>query len=102
MSCCLQELEQGQAQAQHAQQQLAEQQGFRHRIEADTQTAQSKISQLQQQLAEAGTSLAAAEAAWATERTRLEAANRDAAAEAAAADTQQQVEAALSGKTTFC
>lgn len=53
---------------------------------------------MQQQLTEASTSLAAAEAAWAAERADLEAAKADAAAVATAAEVQRQVEAAIAGE----
>ena len=63
---------------------------------------QSRVSRLQQQLTEAGSSLAAAEAAWAAERAELEAAKASAIMTATAAEVQRQVEAAVTGALLGC
>ena len=84
-------------QAQAARQQAEEQHILSQRAQEEAQQAQRSITLLQQQVAEANSSLSSATAAWDAERASLESAVAAAGKMASAEEIQRRVQAGIAG-----
>ncbi len=96
--CLLQDLEQARMEAAGAKQQVEEQRVLSVRAQEEAHEAHSSITILQQQAAEAEGCMAAATAAWNSEREALEAAAAAAAELASADEVERRVQATVSGE----
>ena len=95
---CIQDLEQARVEAQAARQQAEEQHILAQRAQDEAQQAQRSITLLQQQVAEASSSLSSATAAWDAERASLENAVAAAGEMASAEEVQRRVQAGIAGR----
>ena len=91
----MQELEQANLEAQEAKLQVEEQRNLSQRVEEEARETHSSIALLQQQVAEASSSLSSAAAAWDAERASLEAAA--AGEKASAKEIERRVQAGIAG-----
>jgi septal ring factor EnvC (AmiA/AmiB activator) len=96
--CLLQDLEQARMEAEDAKLLVEEQRILSARAKEEVNEAHSSIILLQQQAAEAEGAMAAATAAWNSEREALEAAAAAAAELASADEVESRVQAAVSGE----
>lgn len=88
--------------AEDAKLQVEEQRVLSQKAGQEAQVAQSGIAAMQQKLADAEASLAAATAAWEAERAALEAAGATAAELTSAEEIERRTQAAIAGELSLC
>ena len=84
--------------AQEAMLQVEEQRNLSQRAQKEARETQSSVALLQQQVAEASSSLSSAMAAWDAERASLEAAAAAAGEMASAEEIERRVQAGIAGE----